>query len=90
MDWQSLTAGEFATFSRPRRAKIAISFAVHPYGLGRTLLTFQARSVASDPVAYRWADWYWHTVRPTARLVVRGLLRRIRCRTALAAGGPTR
>jgi hypothetical protein len=84
MDWQDLTAGEFATFARPRRAKIAISFGVHSCGLGRTLLTFEARTMATDRVAYGWADWYWHTIRPTARLVVRGLLRRIRCGSTLA------
>jgi hypothetical protein len=78
MDWQTITPEDFATFARPRRATIAISLGVRPYGLTRTLLTFEARARATDPVAYRWADWYWHTIKPTARLVIRDLLHGVR------------
>ncbi|GAB2957599.1 hypothetical protein GCM10017788_76260 [Amycolatopsis acidiphila] len=75
-DWQNVTAQEFPTFSRPRRGTIAIAFVHRPYGEEQTLLTFEARATTTDEVAYRWADWYWHTIKPTARLVVRQVLRR--------------
>jgi hypothetical protein len=78
MDWQAIKPESFETFARPRRGTIAISFVVRPYGLARTLLTFEARARATDAVAYRWADWYWHTIKPTARMVIRDLLHGIR------------
>ncbi|GAB2996644.1 hypothetical protein LWP59_18610 [Amycolatopsis acidiphila] len=75
MDWQQLSAEEFTTFSRPRRATIAVSLAVLSYGRGQQLLTFEARVRSTDAIAFRWADWYWQSIRASARLVVRDLLR---------------
>ncbi|GAA4659741.1 MULTISPECIES: hypothetical protein [Amycolatopsis] len=77
MDWQHLTAAEFATFSRPRRAVIAVAFSVLPYGEEQTLLSFESRVRATDVIAFRWADWYWQSIQPSARLVVRDLLRNV-------------
>ncbi|GHF74032.1 hypothetical protein FHX82_002078 [Amycolatopsis bartoniae] len=74
-DWQQVSAQEFPTFSRPRRGTIAIAFVHRPYGEEQTLVTFEARATTTDAVAYRWADWYWHTIKPTARLVIREVLR---------------
>ncbi|GHF34460.1 hypothetical protein FHX82_005416 [Amycolatopsis bartoniae] len=75
MDWQRLSAAEFATFSRPRRATIAVAVSVRPYGEAGTLLSFEARVRATDAIAFRWADWYWHAIRPSARLTIQDLLR---------------
>jgi hypothetical protein len=85
MDWQTITPEGFETFVRPRRGTIAISFGVRPCGLTRTLLTFEARARATDAVAYRWADWYWHTIKPTARLVIRDMLHGVRHAVSQAA-----
>jgi len=74
-DWQPIAAEEFATYARPRRATIAIAI-THTACGPRSLLTFEARATTTDAVAYRWADWYWHTIRPTARLVIREVLSR--------------
>ncbi|KAA9161877.1 hypothetical protein FPZ12_013545 [Amycolatopsis acidicola] len=78
-DWQRVSAQEFPSFRRPRRGTIAIALSYHPYHENRTLLTFEARAKTTDEVAYRWADWYWEAVKPTARLVVRQVLRRATC-----------
>jgi hypothetical protein len=86
MDWQQVTLAEFATFSRPRRGTIAVAFSVLPYGPRRSLLTFETRSTVADPVARRWAEWYWHTIKPAARLAAREILHAIRD----AATGPRR
>ncbi|HVV12787.1 hypothetical protein [Amycolatopsis sp.] len=75
-DWQRVSAQEFSTFARPRRGTIAISLSYRPYRDTRTLLTFEARAKTTDDIAYRWAAWYWQAVKPTARLVVRQVLRR--------------
>lgn len=88
MEWQPITLSEFHTFSRPRRARLAVSLRVRGYGTGKSLLTFEVRAVTTDRVAYRWADWYWHLIRPTARVVVRGLLRRIRHATVPVPASP--
>lgn len=80
MDWQRLDTDTFGAFDGPRRASLAIGFALLPYGEHRTLLTFEARTTCSDEVAFHWAEWYWHTVRPTARIVIRGLLQRVQLR----------
>ena len=82
MDWQRLSADEFVTFSRPRRATIAVAVSVRPYTGGRTLLSFEARVRATDAIAFRWADWYWHAIRPSARLTIQDLLRALE-RTAI-------
>jgi hypothetical protein len=84
MDWQQITPGEFSTFSRPRRGTIAVAFSVLPYGLRRSLLTLEIRSTVADPVARRWAEWYWHTTQPAARLAAKDTLHAIRD----AATGP--
>lgn len=73
-DWQDITPDAFATYDRPRRATIAVAISHLPCGTGGALLTFEARATATDEVAYRWADWYWHVIRPTARLVIHQVL----------------
>lgn len=60
-----------------RRGTIALAFVHRPYGEEQTLLTFEARATTTDQVAYRWADWHGHTIKPTARPVVRRVLRRV-------------
>lgn len=88
MDWQPVSAEEFAVFSRPRRATIAVSLAARPYGDERMLLSFEARVRCTDAIAFRWADWYWHSARDDARLVARDVLRDVH-RAAEAAAGAT-
>ncbi|TNC28061.1 hypothetical protein [Amycolatopsis alkalitolerans] len=73
--WESIAAREFPAFSRPRRGTIAIAFVHQPYDEEQALLTFEARATTTDPVGYRWAGWYWQAVEPTARSVIRRLLR---------------
>ncbi|KAA9166401.1 hypothetical protein FPZ12_002240 [Amycolatopsis acidicola] len=80
MDWQRLDRDTFGGFGGPRRASLAIAFSVLPYGDSRTLLTFEARATCTDEIAFHWADWYWHTVKPTARIVMRTVLTRVQLR----------
>ncbi|NKQ58612.1 hypothetical protein HFP15_37785 [Amycolatopsis sp. K13G38] len=75
-DWQPITPAQFVSYSRPRRGTIAVAISHLPCGPRQTLLTFEARATTTDEVAHRWADWYWHSVRPTAHLVIREVLRR--------------
>jgi hypothetical protein len=43
--------------------KMAAAFVVHPYGVRRTLLTYEARTVCTDLESTAWFLLYW-----TARL----------------------
>jgi hypothetical protein len=75
-DWETVGADEFPAYSRRRRGTLAIALTCRPFGDGHTLLAFEARATTTDAIAHRWADWYWRTISPTARLAVHQVLRR--------------
>jgi hypothetical protein len=65
---------EFAAFDRPGYAKTVAGFALHPHGEGRTLLTYESRTVCTDAGARRRFAAYWLVLRPFVRLMLRGAL----------------
>ena len=65
---------EFASFDRPGYAKTVAGFALHPHGEGRTLLTYESRTVTTDAAARRRFAAYWLVLRPFVRLMMRGAL----------------
>ena len=65
---------EFASFDRPGYAKTLAGFALHPHGEGRTLLTYESRTVTTDNAARRRFAAYWLVLRPFVRLMLRGAL----------------
>jgi hypothetical protein len=65
---------EFASFDRPGYAKTVAGFALHPHGRGRTLLTYESRTVTTDAAARRRFATYWLVLRPFVRLMLRGAL----------------
>lgn len=83
MDWHRVGPGEFDMFDRPCRATLAVSVSLWSYDPGRTLLTWEARARATDNTGFRWADWYWSRVRPTAKVIMRELVLGL-CRAAEA------
>lgn len=76
--WREVTADDFATYDRPGSGTIAVSFSVHPYGAGKTLLTHEVRVRLTDPFSRRVCGWYWRVMRPFAHLLARGMLHAIR------------
>jgi hypothetical protein len=66
--------GDFASFNRPGYAKTVAGFALHPHGEGRTLLTYESRTVTTDAAARRRFAAYWLVLRPFVRLMLRGAL----------------
>jgi hypothetical protein len=64
----------FASFDRPGYAKTVAGFALHPHGEGRTLLTYESRTVTTDAAAGRRFSAYWRVLRPFVRLMQRGAL----------------
>jgi hypothetical protein len=65
---------EFAGFDRPGYAKTVAGFVLHPHGTGRTLLTYENRTVTTDDVARRRFATYWLVLRPFVRMMMRGAL----------------
>ena len=78
---------DFPSFDRPGYAKTVAGFALHPHGEGRTLLTYESRTVTTDAAARRRFAAYWLVLRPFVRLMLRGALVSMKRH---AEHGPTR
>ena len=74
IDWRTVTAEAFPTFDEPDHAKIAAGFSVREYGSHRTLLSYEARTAATDPAARRKFLRYWRLVRWFVGVVMRAAL----------------
>jgi hypothetical protein len=78
IDWETIRAEDFTDFDRPGFGKIAANFSVRSYGIGRSLLTYEARTVGTYPPASRGIKRYWVVVGPGIGIVLRGTLRYIK------------
>ncbi|MEA2483285.1 MAG: hypothetical protein QOC55_1232, partial [Thermoleophilaceae bacterium] len=72
--WRQIAADEFTSFGKPGYAKIAASLSLRAYGAQRTLLTYEARTSATDDVARRAFLRYWALASPGAGVVMRSAL----------------
>jgi len=84
--WEQIEAADFATFDRPGFAKIGCSVSLRPYGEGRTLLSYEARTLATDDASRRSFLRYWRVVSPFVGYIMRSMLRVIE----VEARGPVR
>jgi len=73
--WEEIEAAQFATFGRPGFARIACDFSLRPYGSGRTLVSYECRTQATDPAARRGFLRYWRPLSPFIGVVLRSQLR---------------
>jgi hypothetical protein len=73
--WEAIDARDFEAFDRPGFAKIACNLSLRPYGRGRTLVSYEARTVATDAASRRAFLRYWRAVSPGVGIVMRSLLR---------------
>jgi hypothetical protein len=72
--FEQIDASEFRSFDSPGYAKIAASLSLRPYGDRRTLLSYEARTRATDETARRAFLRYWTLVSPGVGVVMRSLL----------------
>jgi hypothetical protein len=79
--WVQIDADDFETFSEPGFGKIACNFSLRPYGAGRTLVTYECRTLATDDTARRGFMRYWRPLAPFIGLVMRSQLRVIQAET---------
>jgi hypothetical protein len=77
IEWVELGAEELRAFDRPGYAKIVAGLSVRPYGRGRTLVTYEARTAGTDAVAERRFGRYWRLVRPFVGYILGRVLARI-------------
>jgi hypothetical protein len=74
-EWEEIDAPGFATFDRPGRARIACDLSLRPYGVDRTLVSYECRTQATDPAARRAFLRYWRALSPFIGVVLRSQLR---------------
>jgi hypothetical protein len=72
--WQAIGAEDFAGFARPGYARIACNFSVRPYGAGRSLVSYECRTQATDDAARRAFLRYWRPLSPFIGVVLRAQL----------------
>ncbi|MGY1711182.1 hypothetical protein ACI8AC_16910 [Geodermatophilus sp. SYSU D00758] len=79
---------EFAAFDEPGWGRIAANFSLRPYGRGRTLLSYEARTAVPDAPSRRRFARYWRVVEPFVGHIMRAALRAVaeQARTRAAGG----
>ncbi|WAC91502.1 hypothetical protein [Mycobacterium sp. Aquia_213] len=85
IEWRDVAAADFAGFNEPGWGKIAANFSVAPYGASRTLLSYQCRTVTTDPDSYRRFKRYWWLIRPFVAHIMRATLNTIKADAEAAA-----
>ena len=68
----------FATFDAPGYVKVAFNIRVEPYGTGRSLITTETRTAATDSASLRLFSRYWLLVGPISALIRRLMVRIVR------------
>jgi hypothetical protein len=72
--FEQIDSSAFTSFDSPGYAKIAASLSLRSYGDQRTVLSYEARTHATDEVARRAFLRYWTLVSPGVGVVMRSLL----------------
>jgi hypothetical protein len=73
-EWQVVTASQFVEFASPGFAKIAANLSFREYGAAQTLVSYEARTAATDAVSRAQFLRYWRVVGPFVGVVMRGTL----------------
>lgn len=77
IEWVETEAESFRAFDRPGYAKIAAGISVRPYGSGRSLVTYEARTATTDEDSRRRFRRYWRVIGPFAGYLMARALDRI-------------
>jgi hypothetical protein len=70
-----VAADRFATFDAPGYVKVAFNVRVEPYGRGRSLVTTETRTAATDAASLHRFSRYWLLVGPISALIRQLMLR---------------
>ncbi|ORW95476.1 hypothetical protein AWB92_09755 [Mycobacterium sp. IEC1808] len=85
IEWRDVTPADFAGVAEPGWGKIAANFSMAPYGESHTLLSYQCRTVTTDPDSRRAFVRYWWLIRPFVKHIMRATLRAIQTDAEAAA-----
>jgi hypothetical protein len=77
IEWLDVPVADFRGFDEPGWGKIAANFSMLPYDVSATLLTYECRTVTTDPESRRRFLGYWHLIRPFVGHILRATLRQI-------------
>ena len=69
---------EFAAFEEPGWGKIGANLSVRPYGDGRSLLSYEARTAMTDAASRTKFARYWTIVSPFVGVIMRAALRSVK------------
>lgn len=86
IEWRDVPATDFGGFDEPGWGKIAANFSVLPYGASATLLTYECRTVTTDPDSRRRFLRYWRLIRPVVGHILRATLAQIAVNAEELAG----
>jgi hypothetical protein len=85
--WKRMSAEQFVDFSTPGYAKIAANLSFREYGSAQTLVSYEARTAATDDAARVQFLRYWRIVDPFVGVVMRGTLRLLADRVTCSPAG---
>jgi hypothetical protein len=75
--WRDVGSDGFSAFTEPGYAKVACSFALRLCDKDRTLVTYECRTLATDPSSRRAFLRYWRPLSPFVGFVLRAQLQTI-------------
>jgi hypothetical protein len=78
IEWRDVAPEDFSAFAEPGWGKIAANFSVLRYGQHSTLLSYQCRTVTTDPDSRRKFLRYWWLIRPFVAHIMRATVNKIK------------
>jgi hypothetical protein len=84
IEWHDVPQTEFSDFTEPGWGKIAANFSFLPYG-ENTLLSYECRTVTTDPESRRRFLRYWWLIRPFVGHIMRATLATVKADAEAAA-----
>ncbi len=77
IEWRDVAQPEFRRFAEPGWGKIAANFSVAQYG-ENTLLSYECRTVTTDPESRQRFLRYWWLIRPFVSHIMRATLAKVK------------
>ncbi|MCV7211753.1 hypothetical protein [Mycolicibacterium canariasense] len=78
IEWRHVAPENFSAFAEPGWGKIAADFSVMRYGKLSTLLSYECRTMTTDPDSRREFLRYWWLVRPFVAHIMRATVNKIK------------
>jgi hypothetical protein len=88
IEWREVPRAEFRDFAEAGWGKIAVSFSLRPYGVTRSLVSYECRTATNDDASRRAFARYWSLIRPFVAHLMRATLATLQADVA-AARQPT-